>query len=100
MSEFRQSYNFGTMLLLGIGLMSLFFGLALLMERETVTSLFFGAASSPDLGAANVERLKILYVDCGAILAMAQGTILFVVGLFRLARAERAWSSATTPASR
>src|SRR4051812_44564625 len=82
MSEVRQSYNFGTMLLLGVGIMSLLVGLVLLTERETVTSLFFAAASPPDLAATNVERLKILYVGCGAILAMAQGTILFVVGLF------------------
>jgi hypothetical protein len=100
MSVLQQSSKHGALILLGIGLISLFCGLVVLTQRETVTALFFGTGPSLDLAATNIERLKILYVDCGAVIAMAQGTILFVVGLFRLARTERAWGSATTPASR
>jgi hypothetical protein len=100
MSEVRQSYIFGTMLLLGIGLLSLFGGLVLLSERATVSALLFGASPSLGVPATGVDLLKSLYVDSGAVIAMAQGAILFVVGLFRLARTERTWGSVTTPASR
>jgi hypothetical protein len=100
MSKVRQSYIFSTMLLLGIGLLSLLGGLVLLSERATVSALLFGATSSLGVPASDMDLLKSLYVDCGAIIAMAQGAILFVVGLFRVARTERTWGSVTTPASR
>ncbi len=60
-----------------------------------MAALLFGASPSLGFPLTDMERLKILYVDCGAVIAMAQGAILFVVSLFRLARTERAWGSAT-----
>ena len=82
MSEAPQSSNQGALVLFGVGLLSVFFGLILLVERFTVASLFFGVT----FPITTFDELKVSFIECGAIFAITQGVLLFAAGLFLVVR--------------
>lgn len=96
MSETPQSSNHNPSILFGVGVLSIFFGLVLLVERLTVASLVFGK----DFPVTSLDELKILFVDCGAVFVIAQGVLLLLVGLFLVARSGGGREVAAGPVSR
>ena len=96
MSETPQSSSHGALVLFGVGLLSLFFGLILLVERFTVASLVFGLT----LPMTILDELKVSFVECGAFFAIAQGVVLFVAGLFLVTRSGASREVIAGPVSR
>ena len=86
MSEIQRSPNSGNLILLGVGILCLLFGFALISTPTTIASMFLGAKSSFGSPVSDADRLKILFVQGGGILALGQGAAIFIVGLVRLVR--------------
>jgi hypothetical protein len=82
MFETSQPSKHATLILFSAGLLSILFGLALIVERFTFASLFFGMG----FPNANLDELKVTFIECGGIFAITQGAILFAAGLFLAAR--------------
>ncbi|MFL6236475.1 MAG: hypothetical protein ACJ76N_25315 [Thermoanaerobaculia bacterium] len=96
MSETSQSSNHGPLVLFGVGLLSVLFGLLLFVERYAAASLLFGRI----FPVTGFEELKVVFVECGAIFSIAQGVLLFAAGLFVITRNGGSREVVAGPASR
>ncbi len=96
MSEAPQSSNHSALVLFGVGLLSIFFGLILLVERFTVASLVFGM----DFPVTALDELRVSFIECGACFAIAQGVLLFAASFFLVSRNGASRGVIAGPASR
>ncbi len=96
MSETSQSSKHGALVLFGVGSLSIFFGLALLIERFTVAALFFGMR----FPITNLDELKVAFIECGAVFVIAQGVLLLAAGLFLVTRGGASREVIAGPVSR
>lgn len=86
MTANQKSSNGGNLVLLGAGILCLLWGFALISGSTIVASMFLGANLSAGIPVSDADRLKVLFVEGGGVLAAVQGLVLFIVGLFQLVR--------------
>lgn len=86
MSEIQKSSNGDTFLLLGAGILCIIGGLVLMSNCTTFASMFLGARVLFGFPFSDSDSLKILFVEVVGILAVGQGAVISIVGLFRLVR--------------
>jgi hypothetical protein len=86
MSEVQKSSNGGNLILLGAGILCLLCGFAMISDGTSFASMFLGARFLFGFPLSDADRLKVLFVEGGGLLAAGQGAVLFFVGLFRLVR--------------
>jgi hypothetical protein len=81
-----QASNGGVMVLLGVGFIVLLTGYFMTTESVRLATVFLGARLEFGSPVLNLDVMKALVVEGGGILAIGQGAILVIVGLFLLAR--------------
>jgi hypothetical protein len=86
MSEIQKSSNGGNLMLLGAGILCLLGGFVLMSNGTTFASIFLGARFLFGFPFSDADRLKVLFIEIVGILAVGQGAVVSIVGLFRLAR--------------
>lgn len=86
MSEIQKSSNGGNLILLGVGILCLLGGFAMVSDCASFASTFLGARFLFGIPLSDADRLKVLFIEGGGFLTALQGSLLCIVGLFRLAR--------------
>jgi hypothetical protein len=86
MSEIQKSPSGGSLLLLGAGILCLFGGFAMMSNGASFASMFLGARFLFGFPFSDADRLKVLFVESGGLLAAGQGAVLCLVGFLRLVR--------------
>jgi len=97
MSEVQKSSNGGNLILLGAGILCLLCGFALISDGTSFASMFLGARFWFGIPLSNADRMKVLFIEGGGLLAAGQGAALFFVGLFRLVRNEAPQGATVKP---
>jgi len=86
MSESQKASNGGNLILLVAGILSLLCGFVMIFNGTSFASMFLGVRFLFGFPFSDADRLKVLFVEGGGLLVAGQGTVLFLVGLFRLVR--------------
>jgi hypothetical protein len=86
MSEIQKSPNGGNLILLGAGSLCLLGGFAMISNGAFFASMFLGARFLFGFPFSDADRLKVLFVESGGLLAAGQGAVLCLVGFLRLVR--------------
>jgi hypothetical protein len=81
-----QASNGGVTVLLGVGFIFLFVGYFMITEHVRIATVFLGARFEFGSPVLNLDVMKAFVVEGGGIVAIGQGAILFIVGLFLLVR--------------
>jgi hypothetical protein len=81
-----QASNGGVTVLLGVGFLVLLVGYFMATEYARLATVLLVARFDIGTPVSNADLMKALVIEGGGIMAIGQGAILFIVGLFLLAR--------------